>query len=992
MKRNIFLALALLTGALKTAYSQQSRIDSLNRILISSAVEVKVDILIQLAQLYRYSNTDSALSKGRAALSLAHRANDIQGEIESNYCLAEVYFGIGKIDEVYHFAGRGLKLGDRLSDSHLKCKGLILNSKYYSYIGANENSLALAGEALTIAMQHDYPGLLISCYDILGDGYLNMGNYDLSSEYYFKGLEAAEKTGDQRGIRDAEFKIGYLFVQNQKFDDAKVYFDKALEISMRLGDKTGIRDYYHEIGVWYQKKGQPVQARSMFDKAIDLAYELKDTLGIAILLGNTGSILREMNEPEKSLENLFQALELKLAIHRDPSHTYNDIAESYLMLDDHENAGIYAEKAVGAATRSADQGQLAVANYILSQCYYSAGDYYNAYLKYQNYVQLKDSLFNLQKSHQIESIKTQYETEKKEEKIELLNHQHRSEKFRRNVLAAFSGLLLIIGILLIARQRSKTREQRLLYEKEQEVDRMKSRFFANITHELRTPLTLILGPIEILRSRIASKENIRQLNVLEKNSNRLLDLINQLLDLSKIESGKMKLQSEPYDILQLVKRVSGFFESLVKLKEIDLKVSSHLEYSVLNIDVDKMEKVLVNLISNALKFTPENGSIRITLDLEEGIKGSGKGSVTIKIKDNGRGIPAEDMEYIFDQYFQSADSVNSEYAGTGLGLALTKELVELHGGTITVKSGSGSGSEFTIYMPKDLLVHDFQLKTLKRNESGWIRVQDMVSSEIQLVPDAGSDGQTLILLVEDNIEVSDYISNIVHTVFKVEQAKDGKEGVEMALHLIPDLVISDVMMPGMNGYDLCKKLKSEESTSHVPVILLTARGSTVDKIKGLEHQADAYLVKPFSPKELMTLIKNLVESRRQLRERFSREFIFKPGEVEVTSTDDRFLEKLNTRVESHLEDENLGVDDLAGMMNMSRSQLHRKLKALTNLAPSEFIRNYRLIRAKELIIGRTGSAAEIAFTVGFSSPSYFTRCFREYFGYPPSETLKQTAK
>ncbi len=992
MKKNILLVLALLLITIRTVYSQQSKIDSLNRILMSSADETKVNTLLQLANIYQFTNTDSALSKGLEARALAARINDIPGEITSCYLLSYIYLETGEIDKVQTLVGRGAKLADKISDDHLKCKGLVVFSKYYAHTGDYKNALISAKEALTIAEKNDDTRMVISCYNSLGIIYQNMGIYDLSSEYYFKGLQVGEKTGNQRSIQNALFNIGYLFVLNEKYDDAKNYFDKALEISVRLEDKSGIQHYYHEMGVLYQKTQQPERAKSMFDKALKMAYELRDSLGIAILHGNTGTVTRDMGDPEMALEYLFQSLELKHAIQHDPSHSYNDISETYLMMNNPGEAGIYAKKAIESATKYSNLNQLIYASHLWSQCYYESGDYKNAYLKFQDYIQLKDSLFNLQKSHQIESIKAQYETEKKEEQITLLNRQHQSEKFRRNALAAFSGLILIIGILLINRQRLKTREQRLLYEKGQEVERTKSRFFANITHELRTPLTLILGPVEILKSRISKKENIQQLKVLEKNSNRLLDLINQLLDLSKIESGKMKLQSEPYDILKLVMRVSALFESLTNLKNIDLKVTSRLPNIVLNMDVAKIEKVLINLISNALKFTPENGSINITLDMEAGAKKTEEQFITIKIKDNGRGIPAQDLEFVFDQYFQSADTLNTEYTGTGIGLALTKELVELHGGTIAVQSESGQGAEFTVCLPQDLLIRDLAGKHLQIKEPGQIKIRDMVTSEAGEVPGAEAGNQTLILLVEDNMEVSDYISSIIRDEYNLERAKDGKEGVEKALQLIPDVVISDVMMPKMNGYELCEKLKSDERTSHIPVIMLTARGSTEDRIKGFEYQADAYLVKPFHPKELLTRIENLVDLRKQLRERFSREFIFKPGEVEVTSADDQFLEKLNTRVEAHMEDENLGVDDLAGMMNMSRSQLHRKVKALTNLAPNEFIRNYRLVRARELILGNAGSAAEIAFTVGFNSPSYFTRCFREYFGYPPSEIFKKTVK
>ncbi|MBN2348000.1 MAG: tetratricopeptide repeat protein [Bacteroidales bacterium] len=991
MKKEFITLFALLLFSSKFMSSQQAKIDSLNQILLKSTAEDKVKTLNQLAYLYKFSQPESAIETGEKALNLAKQINNLLGIIESNLLLGEIYLSTTEMDKVFSFASKGLELSNQLSNNYQKSRGLLLMSKYYLFIGDAEKSIDYNTKALSIAEKYSYSDLTGSCYSFFGIIYEQLGNYNLAVENYYKSLQIAEENNNQRGTQNSLFNIGQVLILNQKYDEALVYYNKALTLSEILEDDTGILFYYHMLGVWHQKQDQYTQALKMNEIALKLAKKLNDTLGIAILLGNTATLYRDMGEPEKTLSLLFQALELKLSLQKDPSHTYNDIAETYFLIDNPDKALFYANKAIESATQNNNLNQLKYANYLLSHYYLLKKDFENAYNSYVEYTFLKDSIFNIDKSTAIETIRVQYETDKKEQQIQSLNQQHKAEKFRRNALAGFSGFILLIGILLVSSQRSKSRKNRLLYEKGQEVEKTKSRFFANITHEFRTPLTLILGPIEILKTKITSKDALSQLEVMEKNSNRLLDLINQLLDLSKLESGKMKLQTVQEDILMLIRRISGLFESVAEIKKIKLSIKNRLNNTITYIDPDKIEKVFVNLISNALKFTPDRGTISISLEEIKITKKPFPRYIQIKIKDSGKGIPPDDLEHIFNQYYQSNNTQDSEYAGTGIGLALTKELVELHGGTIIVSSEMGVGTEFTVTLlaeAKTVAMDWTNQKKLLHNKSKIYKSQNRPVKKDITVESAPSEKKPLLLLIEDNAEVRDYVKNIVSSHYKIEVAKDGNQGFEKALGLIPDLVISDVMMPGMNGFELCEKMKSDEKTSHIPVILLTARAAVEDKIEGLERKADDYLAKPFVPKELLTRISNLIENRHHMREKFSKEFVFKPGDVEVSSVDDLFLEKLKSNVETNLENEQLGVDDLAGLLNMSRSQLHRKVKALTNLAPNEFIRNYRLVRSMELIKKNAGTTAEIAFNVGFSSPSYFTRCFREHFGFPPTELSK----
>jgi DNA-binding response OmpR family regulator len=429
-------------------------------------------------------------------------------------------------------------------------------------------------------------------------------------------------------------------------------------------------------------------------------------------------------------------------------------------------------------------------------------------------------------------------------------------------------------------------------------------------------------------------------------------------------------------------------------------------------DVDKLEKIVNNLMSNAMKFTPEGGSVNVGLCFipssspiissqsnqpsrmrgEEKTKGRNEKLVRISVADTGAGISPEHLAHIFDRFYRVDETHATE--GTGIGLALTKELVDLQHGTITVESTPLKGSVFIVtfpieksaYAPDEIADSAAQIEEQRHAEVGAI------SEGPGLTPSAASaDGKPIVLVVEDNADLRDYIREYLKSDYAVHEARNGKEAYHQALEIVPDIIISDVMMPEMDGMELCRAVKQDVRTSHVPVILLTARAGTDSKIEGFDVGADEYVTKPFNSKELVARVRNLIEQRRLLRKKFSAGVVLKPGEVAVTSLDDALLKKVMAAVEKNMNDENYGVDDLARDACLSQRQLSRKLLSLTNLSPAEFIRYIRLERARELLEKDAGSVAEIAYQVGFGSPSYFSSCFRERFGKPPSEIRPQNS-
>ncbi len=545
---------------------------------------------------------------------------------------------------------------------------------------------------------------------------------------------------------------------------------------------------------------------------------------------------------------------------------------------------------------------------------------------------------------------------------------------------------------LIAERTATVREQA---EQLQERDRLKSRFFANISHEFRTPLTLILGTLEDISNKMKQGKARDELQLVQRNARRLQRLINQLLDLSRLETGKMKLQVAPGDFIGFLRGVVMSFASLAESNHIDLKFEdqtsgggpdSAQDRKEMYFDRDKVEKIFSNLLANALKFTPAGGETRVAVQEIPQMPRS----LQVSISDNGRGIPAELLPFVFDRFYQiDGDSTG----GSGIGLALVKELVELHRGAISVESRLGEGTTFTVILPLDRahfhgeeIVAEAPLdeadKIPASSDVHDVGDQKQAGSR---VPRTVDDDATVVLIVEDHAEVRHYLRQHLQDAYRIVEAQDGSEGVAMAQELIPDLVISDVMMPEQDGFALCAALKTDARTSHIPVILLTARAGEEDKLAGLEIGADDYLLKPFNAKELRARVRNLIEQRRALRQRFLREGMMQPSEVTATSLDDQFLQNIMRTIEARLADEHFSVEELSHEMNMTPRHLHRKLRALTGKTPVQLIRYVRLTRARQLLEQHAGTVSEIAYQVGFSNLSYFARVFREEFGRLPSE-------
>ena len=579
------------------------------------------------------------------------------------------------------------------------------------------------------------------------------------------------------------------------------------------------------------------------------------------------------------------------------------------------------------------------------------------------------------------------------------------------------------------RVRHELEMSRFEAQKLHEVDELKTRFFANISHEFRTPLTLILGPVKQIIERTTESDTRDDLNVVHKNARRLHGLVNQLLDISKLESGNMKLRTVPQNIVPLVKALTLSFASHAERKRIALNFSAVEDDILVYIDKDKVEKIVTNILSNAFKFTPEGGEVTVAVYCHSDPASAGEesdsskpsqiaspkkgarndtrsGSISITVTDTGIGIPADRLDRIFDRFYQVDGSHTREQEGTGIGLSLTKELVELHKGHIEVESAEGKGTTFVVRIPlgKEHLKPEEiceQVEDEERNvlvdtagsvvPVGMMHREDKGTAKPDLAALTETD-RPLLLIVEDNADVRNYIFSNVKKVYRILEAVDGEDGWNKSVEHMPDIIVSDVMMPKMDGFMLCDKLKADERTSHIPVVLLTAKASTQDKIEGYRTGADDYIMKPFEQAELRARLQNLLEQRKRLHEHFRKHGLFEIEGEKITSVDQKFLEKALLVITERMSEPGFGVEILAQEMAVSHSLLLKKTEALTGEPPVDLIKRTRLNKAAKLIESGFGNAFQVALEVGFSSPSYFAKCFKRQFGVTPSEYHRPAAK
>ncbi len=532
---------------------------------------------------------------------------------------------------------------------------------------------------------------------------------------------------------------------------------------------------------------------------------------------------------------------------------------------------------------------------------------------------------------------------------------------------------------------SEQRDQLIAISKNlEEATQAKLVFFTNISHEFRTPLTLILGPLDSMEKESLSTDGRRLIQLMRKNVHVLLKLIDQIIDFRKYENGKMQMYFTFSDLKLFVSQICDSFAEFGKKKHIHFSFTASDDDYTLWFDSDKMEKICYNLLSNAFKFTSENGKIEVHLKKTELLDES---FAQLTVTDTGVGISEHHAQSIFDRFYK----VDSRAAGSGIGLHLTKVLVELHNGNISINSEEGKGSTFTVLIPfkqKEIpIVEQFPVLnsySVKEDDMLILESEEEISENVNLQTD-----KPLVLIVEDNVDVRVYIKSLLEENYEIIEAPDGQKGLLKAMKFVPELIISDVSMDVMDGFELCKQIKENLSTSHIPVILLTAYALDEQRAMGFESGADAYIPKPFNESLLQIRVRKLIENREKIKTYFQKNLTFGERKEHVAEIDKSFITKFRKIIEDKLIDSDLNVDEIGRSLGLSRVQLYRKIKSLTNYAPNELVRIIRLKASEQLLIKTEKSISEIAYETGFSSPSYFTKCFKEYFNESPTDYIKR---
>ena len=551
-------------------------------------------------------------------------------------------------------------------------------------------------------------------------------------------------------------------------------------------------------------------------------------------------------------------------------------------------------------------------------------------------------------------------------------------------LYIIAGILLAYGVIRfifrIQQKKLEEEQERATVRQQHEVDEMKLRFFTNVSHEFRTPLTLIMTPLEKLMKTEKDMESQQILKLIYRNADRLLKLVNQLLDFRKIDMQGDSLVLSTGDIVPFVRDVAYSFKELSEQKRIHFSFSSVFTSLPMKFDTDKVFKIVSNLLSNAFKFTPENGKVAVRLST---LTKDDSRWIRFTVSNTGSMISAEHIRNIFDRFYK----IDMHHAGSGIGLALVKAFVELHGGTISVESDEKQGTVFTV----DLPVRTCEVSSLEDSSATSVSevspLNNAVPVEEEELEKNYDSSKPSVLIIDDNADIRLYVHGLLHADYAVIEAADGSEGIRKAMKYVPDLIISDVMMPGIDGVECCRRLKSELQTCHIPVILLTACSLDEQRIQGYDGGADSYISKPFSSQLLLARVRNLIDSHRRLKQ------FFGDGQAlakeDVCDMDKEFVEKFKALIDEKMGDSGLNVEDLGKDMGLSRVQLYRKIKSLTNYSPNELLRIARLKKAASLLASSDMTVSEIGYEVGFSSPSYFAKCYKELFGESPTDLLKR---
>lgn len=974
--------------------------------------------LNSMGSLYRsMDKRDEALKHFAAAKETQEQRGDLAEATGSSINIGLIHMERGDYDQAIPYFKTAAITLDSLGNQEYRLISLLNLATCERRRGNNEEALPNYQKALEIARELEKPENEALLLALIGYVYRDQGDFTKAIEFNQEALRVRQGIGNKKLIANSLRNLALIYHMLQDYEQSTAYLQQALDTAILLEDKGLQAGTRLKIGNNQKLTGQYDEALINVRHALEFYKINGPERQINIPYQYLGSIFLAKGQLDSAYYYLNQGLDF--------SRKYADAQYQSLCLLDlgkvDQQRGLlpqaiakWEEALVILPPKTFTQEEAAIAEALYGG-YKAQNQTAKALFQLEKFKLLQDSLFGEANTKALARLELSNEFEQEKQELAFAQEKAILEKDvqlkRQRGLQWISAVaMLLAGIFItiilryyrmkrLANEELQKLNHEILQQKNEleELSQIKSRFFTNISHELRTPLTIIGGMVDQIRRQ--PKEWLdKGLAMIERNNGNLLRLVNQILDLRKLESGNLSLDLTHGNIIAYLRYIIESFQSFAESKRIRLHFLDDNKALDMNYDREKILQIVSNLLSNAIKFTPENGDVYLSVKLEKSVAVDQTDKLAVIIKDTGVGIPSDELPHIFDRFYQVDDSATREGEGTGIGLALTKELIQLMKGDIQVESSLGKGTTFSFRLPIDeALASPLAISPSTAAKATVLPPRSNATQPVKktekLKPVANEEGRDHLLIIEDNPDVVAYLEALVGETYQISIAQNGQEGIDQAINDIPDVIISDVMMPIKDGFEVCATLKNDERTSHIPIILLTAKVDPEAKLDGLSKGADAYLAKPFNEEELSIRLQNLLKIRQKLKQRYQNlEFVPATKETGLMQLEDEFIAKLKAAIETRLEDSDMSIPELAKQIGMSRSQLYKKVKALTGNSTSQIIRSIRINKAKELLQESDLSIYEVAYDVGFKDPAYFSRIFSEEFGVSPREFRNEMPK
>ncbi|MDT0557076.1 response regulator [Ichthyenterobacterium sp. W332] len=896
----------------------------------------------------------------------AHALYDA-GKRDSSYYYAKIVYNLAKSNQIDSIQTRIVS-----TLSYLEAD----LSKAFFYLDESELVAIKNGNCKRLAMM----------YQIRGARY-GHNNDDKNALIHFLKLDSLLKKHHCNHFLDAMNKVNILkiFNESRSVNDTSIFpqMDRLIDNGLKISDSFKLEVpaailYEYRANLFEERKDYK-NALQNYDLALQNTYTNNNHLRQSSIYSGIAALYEKLKQQDSALVYYVKQLE----------SMEKTVDTMQMGIANFKMAAFYSKtskpklaiKHVNRSLKLLDEGEyirdeyLYEINMTLSRAHSDLGDFKTAFEASQEANRLIEAIQAKNNDENVFELEAKYETEKKEQEIKLLNSQNllieKQKKNQRIILLSGLTISALAALFLFFLFKSR----RKVNNKLRELDTAKSRFFANISHEFRTPLTLISNPVsEAAEDETLPEEKRKQFVVAKRNSNRLLTLVNQLLDLSKIDANQLKLHIEKGELLAFIAALVDTFSYSAQQKKINYLADTKCNTIEAHFDRDAVEKIITNLVANAVKYTPNEGEIVVSSAIIDE-------QFLFEIKNSGSHLTQKEVDALFNRFYQTSE----DNSGSGIGLALVKELVDLHKGNIEVTIPENGWIRFLVTLPVDY--NTYKNETIIEASENLVFPKpnlDETNDEDEAVLPADND-EPILLVVEDNKDIRHLLKTEFKSSYNIITAANGEEGVNLAIEHVPDIIISDVMMPIKDGIALTQQLKNDVRTSHIPLVLLTAKAGDENTLLGVEVGADDYITKPFNSKLLQAKVRKLIENRRLLQERYSQELVLLPKDVAVTNVDEQFSERLQVVLDNHLVEPSFNASNFCQALGMSRMQLHRKLKALTGLTTSEFIRSQRLKLAAQLLKKSNTNVSQIGYSVGFNNPAYFSKSFKELYNCTPTQ-------